>query len=61
MQGGVGMRVIKWERAKVGVGKDRLEHVKSWMRLTSTTSSDKVRALGEKIVQQELANSPVDA
>ena len=54
------MRVIKWERARVGVGKDRLEHVKSRMRLASATSSDKVRALGERIVQQELANSPVD-
>ena len=59
--GGVGMRTIKWERARVGVGKDRLEHVKGQMRLAPTTSSDKVKALGEKIVQQELANSPVDA
>ena len=59
--GGVGMRVIKWERTQVGVGKHRLEHVKGQMRLGSATSSDKVKALGEKIVQQELVNSHVDA
>ena len=59
--GGVGLRVIKWERAKVGVGKDRLEHVKAQMRLASATSSDKVKALGEKIVQQELSSNAVDA
>jgi len=55
------MRIIKWERARVGVGKDRLEHVKGQMRLASATSSDKVKALGEKIVRQELASSSVDA
>lgn len=60
--GGVGMRVIKWERARVGVGKHRLEHVKSQMRLaTSAKSSDKVKTLGAKIVQQELASSSADA
>jgi len=55
------MRVIKWERATVGVGEVRLEHVKGQMRLASATSSDKVKALGEKIVQEELANNPVDS
>jgi len=55
------MRVIKWERAKIGVGKDRLEHVKSQMRLASVTSSERVKTLGEKIVEQELASKPVDA
>ena len=55
------MRVVKWERAKVGVGKDRLEHVRSQMRLASATSSDKVKMLGEKIVQEELASNSVNA
>ena len=59
--GGVGMRVIKWERTEVGVGKRRLEHVKGQMRLGSATSAEKVKALGEKIVEQELANPQVDA
>lgn len=59
--GGVGMRVIKWERAKVGVGKDRLEHVKNQARLGSATGSDRVRTLGEKIVEQELGRNAVDA
>lgn len=59
--GGVGMRVIKWERTKVGIGKDRLEHVKGQIRITSATNANKVKALGEKIVRQELANNPVDA
>jgi len=52
--GGVGMRVVKWERTKVGVGRDTLERVQGQMRLTSVKSSDRVKALGEKIVQQEL-------
>lgn len=55
------MRVIKWERTKVGVGKDRLEHVKGQMRLASATNAGKVKTLGEKIVEQELAGNPVDA
>ncbi|KAF9650374.1 ribosomal protein S10 [Thelephora ganbajun] len=59
--GGVGMRVIKWERTRVGVGKDRLEHVRGQTRLASATSSDKVKALSEKIVQQELTSNSVDA
>ena len=58
--GGVGIRAVKWERLNVGVGKDRLEHVKSQIRLASATSSDRVKTLGEKIVQQELANKPAD-
>ena len=59
--GGVGMRVIKWERTEVGVGRHRLEHVKGQMRLTSTTNAGKVKALGEKIVQQELVEPHADA
>lgn len=55
--GGVGIRVIKWERKEVGVGRHRLEHVKGQMRLTPTTSADQVKALGEKIVQQELVDA----
>ena len=53
--GGVGMRVIKWERAKVGIGKERFEYVKGQIGLASATNAaNKVKTLGEKIVQQEL-------
>jgi small subunit ribosomal protein S10 len=53
--GGVGMRIIRWERATVGVGEERLKNVMDQMRLASVTNSDKVKALGEKIVEQEMA------
>ena len=59
--GGVGIRVMKWERTEIGVGMHRLEHVKGQMRVASATSADKVKALGEKIVQRELSNPHVDA
>lgn len=51
------MRVIKWERAEVGIGKLRLEHAKGQMRLASATSAEKVKALGEKIVERELVDA----
>lgn len=53
--GGVGLRVVKWERASVGVGEERLKGVVDQMRMAAVKSSDKVKALGEKIVEQETA------
>ncbi|KAI0076624.1 ribosomal protein S10 [Panus rudis PR-1116 ss-1] len=53
---GVGIRVVRWQRAPVGVRSLTMEAIKKQMALdASTTSSEKVKALGEKIVQQELA------
>ncbi|KAI0919812.1 hypothetical protein AcV5_001780 [Taiwanofungus camphoratus] len=51
---GVGIRVVRWHRAPVGIGQRTLESVMKQMRLGSATSSDKVKALGEQIVQTEL-------
>lgn len=53
--GGVGMRIIRWERVQVGVGEERLKGVVDQMRLASVRSADKVKALGDKIVEQEMA------
>ncbi|OSX62850.1 hypothetical protein POSPLADRAFT_1140716 [Postia placenta MAD-698-R-SB12] len=52
---GVGIRVVRWHRAPVGVGTKQLEHTIKQMRIGSETRSEKVKALGEKIVQQEMA------
>lgn len=56
--GGVGMRVTRWERMPLGVGATRLEHA---MRgLESSVDSEKIKALGESIVRQEMAASRED-
>lgn len=53
---GVGMRVVRWERAPVSVGKKILESVKGELRGVETaTTKSKVQELGQKIVEQELA------
>ncbi|OBZ73405.1 37S ribosomal protein S10, mitochondrial [Grifola frondosa] len=54
---GVGIRVTKWQSAPVGIGQKTLEAVMNQMRLDSVTRAEKVKALGEQIVQQELAAS----
>lgn len=52
---GVGMRVVRWERAPVGVGKKVAETVQAAMQGTKT--EEKVKKLGEKIVKQELSSA----
>lgn len=53
---GVGMRVVRWERAPVGVGQKVAESVKAAMDAARLdTSKEKVKALGEQIVKQELS------
>jgi small subunit ribosomal protein S10 len=47
---GMGVRVVRWERVPVGIGKLQLKNVTEQMRLASV-----VRALGDKIVTQETA------
>lgn len=54
--GGVGMRVTRWERLPVGHGATRLAHVKQQMRAPGPkTVEEAVKALGEKIIAEELA------
>jgi len=53
---GVGMRVVRWHRAPVGVGQMTMDSVRKQMRLdTVPTTSQKVKELGEKIIKEESA------
>ncbi len=58
---GVGLRVVRWQRVPVGIGKKTLESVLGSLRLdragagAEITSGQKVKALGEKIVEEEIA------
>lgn len=56
--GGVGMRVTKWERMPLGVGVTQLAH--STYGLEGSSDSQKIKALGEKIVMEEMAASRED-
>ncbi|KAI6008722.1 ribosomal protein S10 domain-containing protein [Pisolithus orientalis] len=58
MMPGVGMRVTKWERAPVGIGQQVFQRGMEKLRLD--TDAAKVRALADKIVQQELMASDSD-
>ncbi|KAF8063535.1 ribosomal protein S10 domain-containing protein [Lyophyllum atratum] len=53
--GGVGMRITKWERLPLGFGKSRLEGVMARLEKGDAVSGQKIKALGEKIVAEELA------
>jgi small subunit ribosomal protein S10 len=52
---GVGMRVTRWERASLGIGRLRLEGVQSQMQKLALTDAEKVKDLGQDIIRQELA------
>lgn len=56
MMPGVGMRVVRWERAEIGVGEKRLGEVGRALKGVEGEKmlvSEQVRAIGEKIVEQE--------
>jgi len=48
--GGVGIRIVRWDRVAVGVGKRRLEDVSGEIRA-------EIQALGERIVQESSGTS----
>jgi small subunit ribosomal protein S10 len=50
--GGVGIRIVRWERVPVGVGKRRLEDVSKEMDARA-----EIQALGERIVQESSRTS----
>lgn len=52
---GVGIRITRWERAPTGVGEHTLKNVMDQMRLDSVTDSQRVKALGDKILKEELS------
>ena len=55
---GVGMRVVRWERAPVGVGKKVSDTVKAAMEAAKLeTPQGQVKALGGKILEQELVTA----
>ncbi|EKM50425.1 uncharacterized protein PHACADRAFT_200369 [Phanerochaete carnosa HHB-10118-sp] len=55
---GVGIRVVRWERAPVGVGKKVSDTVKAAMENAKLqTPKGQVEALGGKILEQELATA----
>lgn len=54
---GVGMRVVKWTRMEIGGGGQSLKDVEGEIRgVFRTENADRVKRLGEKIVETELAN-----
>jgi small subunit ribosomal protein S10 len=57
--GGVGMRVAKWKRMPLGVGKTQLVEVEERFGLGGPTrerDGERIKKLGEKIVAEELAS-----
>lgn len=55
--GGVGMRVTRWERQPLGVGRMKLEQVEERLKGSKQQpDSKKIKALGEKIVVEEMKN-----
>ncbi|KAJ8075949.1 mitochondrial 37S ribosomal protein rsm10 [Marasmius tenuissimus] len=54
--GGVAMRITKWERMPVGVGKTRLAQVKGALQTPASVDSGSIKELGKKIVAEELKN-----
>ena len=56
--GGVGIRVVRWERVSLGVGQRMLEDVKEKLE-NNVASREKIRKLGEKIVKEETANAEI--
>lgn len=57
---GVGLRTVKWQRAPVGVGAKTLEAVMGDLRLEEA-QKEKVKLLGEQIIQAELASAAAAA
>jgi len=57
--GGVGMRVTKWERMPLGIGATRLAH--AMHGLQGSVDSQKIKALGDKIVSEEMSAAREDS
>ncbi|THV03065.1 hypothetical protein K435DRAFT_827287 [Dendrothele bispora CBS 962.96] len=57
--GGVGMRMVKWERMELGVGQKRLAHLKDVLSGSAKevvdTDAEEIKQLGQRIVQEEMA------
>jgi len=58
---GVGMRVVRWHRLPIGIGRSHLQSVVGRMRLGRLTNKQKVKELGDKIVEVESTAAAVAA
>jgi small subunit ribosomal protein S10 len=47
------LRVVRWHRLPVGIGRSHLQSVVGRMRLDRSTNKEKVKELGNKIVELE--------
>lgn len=56
--GGVGMRTTKWERMPLGIGRTHLEHVMDRLQSPASLDSAKIKALGKKIIMEEMSTIP---
>lgn len=56
--GGVGMKVTRWERVPVGVGKERLGEVEL---VLGSEHGEQIRALGEEILAEEVSGKKTNA
>ncbi|KAG7085733.1 hypothetical protein E1B28_003276 [Marasmius oreades] len=52
--GGVGMRITKWERMPIGVGKTRFAQVKDALEVPGSVDSVSIKDLGKKIIIEEM-------
>jgi small subunit ribosomal protein S10 len=55
MIAGVGLRITRWHRVPVGIGEQILKNAMDRTRLDSDTDAETVKALGDRIVENELA------
>ncbi|KAK7469048.1 mitochondrial 37S ribosomal protein rsm10 [Stygiomarasmius scandens] len=59
--GGVGMRMVKWERLELGIGKKRLAHLKDVVlgaaKENSHIHAEEIKQLGQKIVKEEMTTT----
>lgn len=51
---GVGMRIVRWHRLPVGVGKKRMDMMVEQMMPGHLTTKQEVEAVGQQIVKEEM-------
>ncbi|KAF9267262.1 ribosomal protein S10 [Marasmius fiardii PR-910] len=51
--GGVGMRIAKWERMPIGIGKTRFAQAKDALEVPGSVDSGSIKELGKKIILEE--------
>jgi small subunit ribosomal protein S10 len=56
--GGVGMRVVRWERTPLGIGRRKLEDVGTQLEAAREEAAKgaEIKKLGENIIKHEIHN-----